>query len=278
MPTKNKKLRKKDKVLNELFRYCQKKNNPVFDNRLVKTVSKKFGFVNPFDATKLDNKNKLSILLLHNNVAIIHLGKGRHRFIKGIDKVFHDFEPIQTIIDWPYKKSVLNQFNSSESNILSVTNNQRILHHFVFETDREFEDTDISKRPKTYFPHRTKTSFKYNFGQAIEQQFDGIQIEIDLTIEFKGIIGLFEAKNGIPGNFSVYQIYHPFLYYHNARQRPEIADKIRKIICTYVVRNSTKGIDTISLWAYTFKNPLDITSIDFIKSSAYRLINQKEKV
>ena len=29
---------------------------------------------------------------------------------------------------------------------------------------------DISKRPKTYFPHRTKTSFEYNFGKDIKKK------------------------------------------------------------------------------------------------------------
>lgn len=75
----------------------------VFYNNLVKDICRKVGFGNPFDVTKLDNKAKLPQILLDNDLAIIHLGGGNHQFIKGIDKIFHDFEPIQAI-EWQYKK------------------------------------------------------------------------------------------------------------------------------------------------------------------------------
>ncbi len=265
---------KKSLVIEELFDICVKCNDYVFHNGLVKDISKKHGFGNPFDATKLDNKNKLSKKLIENDYAIIHLGSGRHKFIKGIDRVFHPFEPIQKEIDWEYKKSILNQYNSSESNILSVANNQRILHHFLFGKDTEFDDVDVLKRPKTYFPHRTKTSFEYSFGKD-KLELKNIQIEVDLTIEFQGTIGVFEGKNGKPDNFNVYQIYHPFLYYYNANQNTELKGKIKNIYGVYVVREKGKLNDTIKLWAYTFDNPLDITSIKFIKSASYKLISIK---
>ncbi|MCX8472849.1 MAG: hypothetical protein ORN85_04285, partial [Sediminibacterium sp.] len=261
-------------VIEELFKICNKKNNLEFHNDLVKEISKKVGVGNPFDVTKLDTVSKLPSILIDNDFAIFHLGNGYHRFIKGIDKVFHFFEPIQETIDWNYKKSLLNMFNSSESNLLSVANNQRILHHFLFGKDSEFEDVDIIKRPKTYFPHRTKTSFEYNFGENNLFKLNKIQIEIDLTIEFQGTVGIFESKNGKPDSFSIYQIYHPYLYYYNANQNGELKGKIKNIFCVYVVREKSKTDNIIKLWAYTFINPLDITSIQFIKSCSYKLINQ----
>jgi len=263
---------KKNQVIEQLFRLCEQKNNFEFHNELVKEVSKQFGFGNPFDATKLDNKTKLPELLLEKDYAIIHIGSGNHKFIKGIDKVYHEFEPIQKWIDWKYKKSLLNQYNTSESNILSVANNQRILHHFLFGKDTELDDIDILKRPKTYFPHRTKTSFEYFFGENTKMNLKNIQIEVDLTIEFQGSIGVFEGKNGKPDSFSIYQIYHPFLYYHNANKEKDLKGKIKEIICVYVVREKGKQYDTLKLWAYTFINPLDITTIKLIKSTAYKLI------
>jgi hypothetical protein len=264
---------KKDQVLTKLFEICQKRNNYVFDNDLVKDVSKKVGFGNPFDATKIDNKVKLPKVLLDNDFAVIHLGNGKHQFIKGIDKVYHDFEPIQETLEWAYKKSLLNEYNTSESNILSVANNQRILHHFLFGKDTEFDRIDISERPKTYFPHRTKTSFAYNFGRNLKVDLKNIQIEIDLTIEFKGVIGVFEGKNGKPDSFAVYQIYHPFLYYYRANELSELKGKIKEIYGVYVVKKIERGITNLKIWAYTFENPLDITSIKFVKSACYRLIS-----
>jgi hypothetical protein len=237
---------------------------------LVKNVSKDVGFGNPFDATKLDNKTKLPEILLEKDYAIIHLGNGKHRFVKGINNVYHEFEPIQEHINWAYKKSLLNQYNTSESNILSVANNQRILHDFLFGKDTEFDDVNILKRPKTYFPHRTKTSFEYYLGENSKIELKNIQIEVDLTIEFQGIVGVFEGKNGKPDSFSVYQIYHPFLYYHKAKN--DLKEKIKEIICVYVVCEKGKQFDTLKLWAYTFVNPLDITTIKLVKSADYKLI------
>jgi len=267
---------KKKEVLEKIFKICNDKNDFVFDNDLVKTISRKVGFQNHFDVTKLDTRSKLPKILTKNDYALIHLGSGRHKFIKGIDKVYHNFEPVKNKINWEYKKSLLNQYNTSESNILSVANNQRILHHFLFEQDKEFHDLDISQRPKTYFPHRTKTNLEYGFGNDLKIKMENIQIEIDLTIEYKGSTGIFEAKNGEPDNFSIYQIYHPFLYYYNAKQRPELNKKIKNIICVYVVRNNVKNADCLNLWAYTFEKPFDITSIKFIKSTTYKLINQSK--
>ena len=264
---------KKDEVIAELYKICKQKSNFVFHNDLVKEISKKIGVGNPFDVTKLDNKTKLPEILIKNDMAVIHLGNGNHQFIKGIDKVFHDFEPIQNTIDWKYQKSLLNQFNSSESNILSVANNQRILHHFLFGQDRELDDVDIMKRPKTYFPHRTKTSFNYNLGSDIKLELTNIQIEVDLTIELQGTIGVFEGKNGTPDSFSIYQLYHPFLYYYNANQQPTLKGRVKEIFGVYVVRESTKSGDILKLWAYTFINPLDITTIKLVKSATYNLIN-----
>ncbi|GHV13794.1 hypothetical protein AGMMS49938_08870 [Fibrobacterales bacterium] len=263
---------KKDKVLEKLFEFCKSENDFVFHNDLVKDVCKKIGFGNPFDVTKLDNETKLPKILTDNDYALVHIGGGNHKFVKGINKIYHNFEPIEKIINWKYQKSILNQFNSSESNILSVANNQRILHNFLFEKDTEFNDVDIIKRPKTYFPHRTKTSFEYLLGDE-KIILHNIQIEIDLTIEFHGIVGVFEAKNGKPDNFSIYQIYHPFLYYHNAKSA-ELKGKIKDIFSVYVVRENENDFDTIKLWAYTFENPFDPTSIEFIKSAQYNLINK----
>jgi hypothetical protein len=263
---------KKSKVLEEIYNICVQKNDFVFHNDLVKDISKKHEFGNPFDATKIDNKSKLPKILIDNDMAPIHLGSGSHKYIKGIDKVFHHFEPIQETIEWQYNKSLLNLLNTSESNILSIANNQRILHKFVFNKDNELNDVDIIKRPKTYFPHRTKTSFSYNFGPDIKIDLSSIQIEIDLTIEFQGVVSIFEAKNGKPTNFNIYQLYHPFLYYYMAKQIPEIDGKIKEIICVYLVRRSIKKVQHLNLWAYTFENPLDITSIKFLKSRCYKLI------
>lgn len=251
---------KKHLVLQNLYEYCKSQNNMTFHNDIVKDISKKCEFGNPFDATKLDSSEKLPQFMIDKNLCLLHLGDGNHRFIEGIDILYHKFEPIQKTVEWKYRKSLLNEYNDSESNILSVANNQRILHEFLFGADLEFENLPVDKRPKTYFPHRTKTTLEYNFGNehiVCENQ----QIEIDLTMEYNGTIGVFEAKNGTPTDFNIYQLYNPFLYYHKAF--PE-----NKIICVYLVRNG----NLVKLWAYSFTKPLELNSIKLIKSCEYILI------
>ena len=262
---------KKDIVLERLYRICEEVGDFEFHNDLVKKVSLEVGFGNPFDATKLDSVHALPPLLVQKNVALIHLGGGKHKFIEGIDKIYHKFEPIDNLKTWKYRKSILNQYNSSESNILSVANNQRILHDFLFDKDTEFDDVDVSKRPKTYFPHRTKTSFEY-FLNDIKVLLNNIQIEIDLTIEYDGTVGVLEAKNGSPDSFSIYQLYHPYLYYYNANKSKEIMGRIKNILAVYVVRERHPDGDILNLWAYTFDNPLDMTTIRLVKSAKYQLI------
>lgn len=51
----NKDISKKSKVISKIFEICKKENNYDFHNDLVKEISKKVDFGNPFDATKIDN-------------------------------------------------------------------------------------------------------------------------------------------------------------------------------------------------------------------------------
>lgn len=93
---------------------------------------------------------KIPQILLDEDYFILHLGRGRHKFVKGINNGFHSFEDINedNIFDWKYRKSILNEFDTSESNILSVAGNQRIIHDFLYEA--------IVASPKVYNARRTK--------------------------------------------------------------------------------------------------------------------------
>ena len=144
---------KKSLVLTDLFQHCVAKNNFVFDNDLVKSLCKKHKFGNPFDVTKLDNTSKFPKILLENDYFLVHLGQGRHQFVKGIKYGFHEFEEIDQIVDWEYRKSLLNEFDTSESNILSLGSNQRIIHDFLYQ--------DIVANPKVYGSRRTKSTIDY---------------------------------------------------------------------------------------------------------------------
>lgn len=149
---------KKQAVLIDILQWCKAQHCLDFDNALVKAIAQRHGFGNPFDVTKLDSTAVFPELLLREDLFILHTGQGKHRFVRGIHYGFHPFEPIteEETQDWKYRQSILNEFDTSESNILSVASNQRILHEFLY--------SDITASPKVYNARRTKMSLAYLVG------------------------------------------------------------------------------------------------------------------
>ena len=97
---------KKHQVIEQLYENCKKRNDFKFHNAEVKEVCEKVGFGNPFDVTKIDDKEKLPKRLIEKDVAITHLGSGYHQFIQGIDDFYHNFESIKNTLDWRNIKRV----------------------------------------------------------------------------------------------------------------------------------------------------------------------------
>ncbi|WP_424946475.1 type II restriction enzyme [Candidatus Spongiihabitans sp.] len=258
-------LSKKKLVLLDIFEHCRKKNSYTFDNDFVGEISKKHEFGNLFDVTKTDNSSILPDEIIKQNYCIIHLGKGKHRFIKAAQICFHDFEKIDNKeIPWKYHKSALNEIDTSESNILSVGFNQRIVHDFLYD--------DIVANPKMYGSRRTRSDLHYKIGKE-EIHTTKLQMEIDLVTEYLGVVTVFEGKNNFPDNFAVYQLFHPYLYFHHLRQIGKI--KVEDINCCYLLRNrSVDGESTIRLYLYTFEDPMKMDSIRLIKCSQYKLITR----
>ncbi len=256
---------KKDRVLEEILSICQEKGNYVFDNQLVKAVAKKHGFDNPFDATKLDDTSKFPEVMIEQDFFILHLGEGKHQFIKGIKDGFHHFENIseENKVQWKYRKSLLNEFDTSESNILSVGFNQRIIHDFLYE--------DIVSNPKVYNARRTKSSLRYNINRK-EIITTNLQMEIDLTMELDGVVTVFEGKNNFPDNFAIYQLFHPYLYYKKLQADNQIP--IKEITCCYLLRKRNNKNSIIRVYNYNFTVDNEMTSINLLKAKEYNLIQR----
>lgn len=255
----------KQDVITEIFKGCKKGKDFVFDNTLVKKVCKKHGFGNPFDITKIDDTSRFPQILLDEDCFILHLGEGRHKFVEGIERGFHVFEKVdgKKIFDWKYRKSILNELDTSESNILSVANNQRIIHDFLYE--------DIVASPKVYNARRTKMNLSYQVGKE-KIMAQNLQMEIDLTMELGGAITTFEGKNGFPENFAIYQIFHPFKYYSMLKKEKKL--DVKQITCCYVLRKRERGISVLRLYNYTFEDENNMTSIKLLKNAQYNLIKR----
>ncbi|MCE5257849.1 MAG: hypothetical protein LLG44_02185 [Chloroflexi bacterium] len=254
---------KKQQVLDELFSLALSTGSFTFDNELVKEVSRKLNFGNPFDVTKLDNSEDLSPSMIAQDYCIIHLGQGKHRFIKGISTCYHVFEKIGYEYAWNYRQSILNELDTSESNILSVASNQRVLHDFLYE--------DIVASPKVYNARRTKLSFSYFFDNALIE-LKHQQMEIDLTMEYNGTVTVVEGKNGFPKDFNVYQLYYPYRYYSELKMNHDLA--IDNITCCYILRVKNNSSSILRLYNYTFTDINRINSIVLKKAAQYTLVRR----
>ena len=250
---------KKQTVIARLYDHCKARGNFIFDNNEVKAVCAEVDFGNPFDATKIDNSAGLPDSLIADDVFVVHLGRGRHQFVHGISSGYHRFEPIpgERRYQWPYRRSILNNINTSESNILSVGYNQRIIHDFLYE--------DIAASPKVYGSNRTRIPLDYHIGDdAIAAT--RVQVEIDFTLEYLGAITVFEAKNGDPGDFNVFQLFNPYRYYRRATE----SSPVTGINCCYLLRQDNR----LRLYLYLFEDPQNPGSIRLERNAEYMLVTR----
>ena len=255
----DKPLSKKQTVITELYAQCKGRGDLVFDNEEVKAVCARVGFGNPFDVTKLDSSGALPRALADDDVFVVHLGRGRHRFVSGIAVGYHEFEsiPEECRYQWPYRRSILNNVNTSESNILSVSYNQRIIHDFLYE--------DIAASPKVYSSNRTHIPLDYRIG-GDEINVSRVQVEIDFTTEYLGAVTVFEAKNGEPPDFNVFQLFNPFRYYSGLGANRDIP--MVSINGCYLLRQGYR----LRLYLYSFADPHDPGSIQLFRNAEYTLV------
>lgn len=251
----------KKKTLIALFRSCKRDGIFKFDNEKVKKICKRTGFGNPFDVTKIDNSSLLPDEIRDAGYCVVHLGKGRHCFMQIIDFWYHQFESIgqSEKEEWTYKPSILNHTDTSESNIISLAYNQRIIQDFLYG--------DISATPKIYMSRRTKITTSYCAG-AKNINIEKLQVELDATFEHNGCVTVLEAKNGFPDDFAVYQIFLPFLDYHRKN-----IQGVEKIECCYLLKE--RGGNTVRLYLYSFSDSNDIKSIHLVKKAEYDLTVRK---
>ena len=247
---------KKQAVIARLYADCKAGGNLTFDNSAVRRAAAAVDFKNLFDATKIDSSAALPAALVDDDAFIVHLGRGQHRFVYGISAGYHRFEPIpeERRYQWRYRPSILNNINSSESNILSVGYNQRIIHDFLYE--------DITASPRMYGSNRTQIPLDYRIGSdSIAAR--RVQVEVDFTLEYLGTITVFEAKNGEPDDFNVFQLFNPYRYYLRATEDlPATA-----INCCYVLRQG----DRLRLYLYSFTDPQNPGSIRLERNTEYTL-------
>ena len=251
---------KKKQVMEALYAKCKASGCMAFNNKLVKEICEEIGFSNQFDITKVDSSAGLPDALVKDDVLVVHLGGGNHQFVYGISTGYHQFEPIPDShkFQWDYRPSILNNINTSESNTLSVGYNQRIIHRFLYE--------DITAAPKIYSSNRTHIPLDYYIGEDWICA-TRVQVEIDMTMEHNGAITVFEAKNGNPADFNVFQLFNPYRYY---LQATENSQEVSSIDCCYLLRYRNR----LRLYLYRFEDPQLPASIRLVRSAEYELVER----
>ncbi len=252
---------KKQQVIAELYSKCKTRGDFAFSNQEVRKVCADVGFGNHFDATKWDHSEALPAALTNDDMFVVHLGGGRHQFVPGIKIGYPKFEPVseEHRVQWRYRSSLLNNVNTSESNILSVGYNQRIIHDFLYE--------DISANPKVYGSNRTKISLDYQIG-GVEVSAKSMQVEIDLTTEHLGSVTIFEAKNGFRPDFNVFQLFNPYRYFNGLRDSQALG--VTAIECCYLLRHE----DRLRLYLYRFDDAMKPGSIRLLRNAEYVLVQR----
>ncbi|MCL6473435.1 MAG: hypothetical protein K6U75_00080 [Firmicutes bacterium] len=236
-------------MLEMLFCECEQRGKWNSTNEDVKRVASKVGFGNQYDATKVDTISVLPETIRQRGYCVAHVGKGKHQFIRELEKWYHIFEEIEEheVTIWRYRKSLLNDLDTGESSVLSLVFNQHILHDFLYE--------DVVASPKIYVPGRTRIDLEYTVGnsriRAVEQQ-----MEIDLTLEYQSTVTVLEAKSSFLQDFAIYQLFHPVCFY--VQKAKELKMNVKEINACYVLKQSRRrrGLayptTSVRLYLYTF--------------------------
>jgi hypothetical protein len=266
--SQNQQLSKKQQVLERLFLQCEQKGSYEFSNSDVKQVANAVDFKNPFDATKVDSREILPQSIRQKGYCIAHIGRGRYRFIPELQNWYHDFEDISSkeVIEWRYRKSLLNDIDRGEASALSLAFNQHILHDFIYE--------DVVASPKIYVPGRSRTTIEYTVGST-HVKAKNQQLEMDMVLEYQGTVTVIEAKNKAFSsftNFAVYQLFYPIKYYLNRAKDRKIS--IPHINACYVLRQASSrasGVIKVRLYLYEFADPDRLDSIRLVRKAEYHL-------
>jgi len=266
--SQNQQLSKKQQVLERLFLQCEQEGSYEFSNSDVKRVADAVEFGNPFDATKVDSREILPQSIRQKGYCIAHLGEGKHRFIPELQNWYHDFETIllEEVIEWRYRKSLLNDIDRGEASALSFAFNQHILHDFIYE--------DVVASPKIYVPGRSRTTIEYTVGST-RVEAKNQQLEMDMVLEYQRTVTVIEAKNKAFSsftNFAVYQLFYPIKYYLNRAKNKKIS--IPHINACYVLRQASSkasGETKVRLYLYEFADPDRLDSIRLVRKAEYHL-------
>ncbi|MHA1248048.1 MAG: DUF6997 domain-containing protein [Candidatus Thorarchaeota archaeon] len=249
-----------------------------FDNALVKRCATEVGFGNPFDAVKHDTSRTLPDELVAEGYFIVHLGKGRHAFVRGGRCGFNGYHSFENIpqkhrVEWFYRESLIDAITRSEAQTISTLYNEGIIADFL----RGDRNADVL----IHVGRRAKTSFSCKVCEGLQFTAKSVQLEIDALFEIMPwgssppVIATVEAKKTDAIEFEVRQLYTAMRYLHNFVANGTFP-KETEIHNLYVVTDSPSSPRSKSwfharIYDYRFDDVDRISSIKLVKAKEYQL-------
>ena len=232
-------------------------NTYYFNNQLIKQLSGS-KFSNQFDATKFDSKKLLPDKVKNEGFFIVHLGKGKHAFVKG--EGYHKFESIPTKRDWKPSYNVISKLGESEASTSSELFNYKIIHDFLGLSDK----SDLF----VHTARRTRVTYDFIVDPDIHLKAISLQIEIDAFFETLNEIITVEVKNGDREDFEIRQLFSAMKYMESKIKSGGIPEKyvIRHL---FVVRQKVNDGYIFRIYEYVFTDKDRLNSIKLIKSVEY---------
>jgi len=246
-------------IFDELKNETPNSNVLPFDNDRVKDVSRK-KFSNQFDATKFDSESLLPEKLRKEGYFILHLGKGKHAFVKG--KGYHTFEPIKIKIPWKATPSIIAKLGESEASTSSELFNSKIIHNFLELDKNDYLNLQV------HTGRRTRVSYDFIVDPDIKLEADKLQIETDAFFETLDELITVEVKNVEHEDFEIRQLFSAMKYMEQKVEEQIIPIKY-KIRHLFVVRFKKDNRCFFHIYEYKFKDNKRLNSIELIKNTEY---------
>jgi len=216
-------------ILTEIWTEVRLSPEPfIFDNEVV-TKACVGRYRNPHTLTKLDRLGEVPTALSDDDVFIVHLGEGRHRFVRGLKAGFHKFEELkQPPEERQYTPTTLDELGGGEADMLSRVYNHGVIQLFLYGDDTE--------RTRIRLPGRTSDARDNSFSYLVGDQsvdVSQLQVEMDFIVQHDNDIVFAEAKSGaLPETFAVAQLFMPFLKLRKLRDRLHQSFEIRPVFIT----------------------------------------------
>ncbi|MCJ0593295.1 hypothetical protein MMJ50_11520 [Enterococcus cecorum] len=231
-------------ILNEIdkngtFSICSKQINKFREARLM---------------TKFDHSNQLPKIFADNNITILPDTRGN--YILGKFKIFEDlkYKNLKPIpMQMPdFIQSLDITKITSESSALNIAHMSNMID-FVMKTKPNEPHSLL-----TLSGRMSSGSLQYNILNSDKKlhkfNVENAQIEIDGSYENLNNIIIVEAKNKIPKDFNIRQLYYPYRMYHNLNTTKDITP----VFFTY-------ADDIFSFHVFKFNDIMNYSSIEKVE-------------